>query len=270
MTEPTPFVREAGDGPAVLCLHSNASHSAQWNPLSKLLSGRYRVLAPDSFGSGSSPDWPSDRIITLDDEVGLLDRMIRSLDAPFFVVGHSYGAALALKLALTHGPRVAGLALFEPTLFSLIDAEAAPPNEADGIRDTVARAGAALDAGDRNLAAAIFIDYWMGPGSWDQTPVERQPAIASSVANVRRWGHALFTEPATMADFGQLRMPLMLMTGELSPASAQGVTRRLLSALPGATHHAFPGIGHMGPLTHSAQVNAVIAAFLDRLAGIGG
>lgn len=267
MTSATPFVRDAGTGPAVLCLHSNASHSGQWGPLIKQLSSRYRVLAPDSFGSGSSPDWPCDRTITLADEVALLDGVLGELQEPFVVVGHSYGAAVALKLALAHADRISGLALFEPTLFALIEADGPAPNDADGIRDTVSRAGEALDAGNPSLAAAHFIDYWMGPGSWDKTPAERQPAIANSVANVRRWGHALFTEPATRADFGRLRMPVLVMTGENSPRSAQGVANRLLPALPQAVHHAFPGVGHMGPLTHPAQVNAVIASFVDRVTG---
>ena len=43
-----PFVRESGHGPAVVCLHSNASNSGQWRGLMEQLSGSHRVLAPDS------------------------------------------------------------------------------------------------------------------------------------------------------------------------------------------------------------------------------
>ena len=268
MTLPTPFVRDSGTGPAVVCLHSNASHSGQWGPLMKQLAGRYRVLAPDSYGSGASPDWHSDRTITLDDEVALMGSMFESLPEPFVVVGHSYGAAVALKLALTHPHKVAALALFEPTLFALIEADGPSPNDADGIRDAVTQAGAALDACSKDLAAATFIDFWMGTGSWERTPVERRLAIANSVVNVRRWGHALFKEPTPLASFSQLHMPVMLMTGELSPQSALGVTRRLLPALPNAQHHIFSGMGHMGPLTHAVPVNAVITAFVDRVIGL--
>ena len=71
-----------------------------------------------------------------------------------------------------------------------------------------------------------------------------------------------------MATFSQLHIPVMLMTGELSPLSALGVTRRLLPVLPNAQHHVFTGMGHMGPLTHAASVNAVIKAFVDRVIGL--
>lgn len=38
-----------------------------------LLSPKFHVLAPDSYGSGKSPEWPSDRIITLRDEVAYIE-----------------------------------------------------------------------------------------------------------------------------------------------------------------------------------------------------
>ena len=40
-----PFVREAGQGPAVVCLHSNASSSSQWRALMERLSPVHRVVA---------------------------------------------------------------------------------------------------------------------------------------------------------------------------------------------------------------------------------
>ena len=69
MALPIPFLRESGTGPGVVCLHSNASNSSQWRGLLDWLSPKYRVLAPDSYGSGKSADWASDRIIALKDEV---------------------------------------------------------------------------------------------------------------------------------------------------------------------------------------------------------
>jgi pimeloyl-ACP methyl ester carboxylesterase len=257
-----PFVRESGTGPAVVCIHANAGTSGQWRSLIDLLAPRHRVLAPDCYGSGRSPEWPSDRVISLSDEVEFLDPVFARAGSSFSLVGHSYGAAVALVAALRHRHRVRSLALYEPTLFALIDAQSAPPNEADGIRHTVADAGAALDRGDADAAAERFIDYWMGAGSWRATPAERQPAIAASVRNIRRWAHALFTEPTPLAAWAALEMPVLIMTGGVSTASAHGVARRLLGALPTARHHEFAHLGHMGPVTDPEPVNALLAQFL--------
>ena len=43
--------------------------------------------------------------------------------SPLALVGHSYGAAVALIAALATPGRVRAMALYEPTLFALLDAE---------------------------------------------------------------------------------------------------------------------------------------------------
>ncbi|HVL34945.1 MAG TPA: alpha/beta fold hydrolase, partial [Burkholderiales bacterium] len=188
-----PFFREAGSGPGVVCLHANASTSGQWRELMERLAPRCHVLAPDLYDCGRSPSWPSDRVIRLRDEVELIEPVLAKAGAPLALVGHSYGAAVALIAALTNPGRVRALALYEPTLFALLDAEKPAPNEADGIRNAVAQSVHALEAGDADAAARHFIDYWMEEGAWQRTPEQRKAPIAASVRQVRRWAHALFT-----------------------------------------------------------------------------
>jgi pimeloyl-ACP methyl ester carboxylesterase len=261
---PEPYVREAGSGGAVVCLHANASTSGQWRGLMDLLAPKFRVLAPDSYGAGKSADWPSDRVIRLRDEVEFIEPLLARAGSPLVLVGHSYGAAVALIAALEDPGRVRAMALYEPTLFSLIDAEAPAPNLADGIRSAVARSTRALDRGDADAAAEAFIDYWMGAGSWRRTPPLRKPAIAASVVNVRRWAHALTTEPTPLAAFRALDVPVLYMVGKRSTASARGVAQLLTQALPRVEVVEFDALGHMGPITHPEPVNEAIAGFLDR------
>jgi pimeloyl-ACP methyl ester carboxylesterase len=259
-----PYFREAGTGPSVVCLHSNASTSGQWRGLMVRLAPAFRVLAPDSYGAGKSPDWPSDRRIRLLDEVALIEPVLARAGSPVALVGHSYGAAVALIAALTDPARVRAMVLYEPTLFALLDAETAPPNEADGIRDAVATAGLFLDAGNRDAAAECFIDYWMGRGAWKRTPEQRRPPIAASVVKVRRWGHALFTEPTPLEAFRSLDVPVLYMVGKRSTASAHGVARLLAATLPRVELLELDDLGHMGPVTHPDLVNDVIARYLER------
>ncbi|WP_429444181.1 alpha/beta fold hydrolase [Paraburkholderia sp. 40] len=59
-SQPEPYFREAGVGPAVVCLHSNASTSGQWRALiDRLLAPQFHLFAPDSYGAGKSPQWSS-------------------------------------------------------------------------------------------------------------------------------------------------------------------------------------------------------------------
>jgi len=259
-----PFFREAGTGPGVVCIHSNASTSGQWRGLMDLLSPRFHVLAPDCYGSGKSPEWPSDRVIRLRDEVALIEPVLARAGSPLALAGHSYGAAVALIAAFANPGRVRAMALYEPTLFALIDADTSAPNDADGIRNAVADAAIALDQGNREAAAERFIDYWMGSGSWKQTPENRKPPIAASVVKIRRWAHALFTEPTPLAAFRSLEIPVLYMVGKRSTASARGVARLLTKALPRVELLEFDELGHMGPITHPDPVNEAIAQFFER------
>lgn len=257
-----PFVREAGSGPGVVCLHGNASSSSQWRGLIELLEATHHVFAPDTYGSGKSPDWSSDREISLRDEVEFIEPVMAQAGAPLTLVGHSYGAAIALMTALANPGRVRALVLYEPTLFAIVDAQSPSPNGADGIRGAVAAASAALDAGDRDRAAEHFIDFWMGAGSWQAIPVQRKPAISDSTVNIRRWSHALFTEATPVNAFAALKIPILYMLGNQSPESAHAVARILIPVLLQVRTVEFPGLGHMGPVTHPEVVNAEIARFL--------
>jgi pimeloyl-ACP methyl ester carboxylesterase len=259
----------APDGPVasqsrvgVVCLHANASSSRQWRSLTSELGARYNVLAPDLYDAGDGPRWPSDRVIRLGDEVNRLDPVLAEAGERPVLIGHSFGGAVALMAALANPGRVRALVLYEPVLFSLVDAETPSPNAADGIRDAIAEAGLALDAGDPDAAAERFIDYWMGPGAWRQTPEGRKPAIRTSIANVRRWGHAVFSEPTPLRAFRSLKIPVLCLVGQHTRPSAQAVVRLLLSALPNGKCIELEGLGHMGPVTHPDVVNRVIETFL--------
>lgn len=267
MSRPEPWFREAGSGPGVVCIHANAGTSGQWRALMDMLAPQYHVFAPDSYGSGKSPPWPAPRMMQLRDEVDLLQPVFAKAGTPLALVGHSYGAAVALIAAITHPNRVRALALYEPTLFAVIDAESPPPNAADGIRDTAKRAGAMLDAGNPAAAAELFIDYWMHPGAWQQTPASRKPMIAASAANLPHWAHALFSEPTPLAAFRALDFPVLYMTGKQSTPAALAVARLLTGVLPRVEVVEFEGLGHMGPVTDPDTVNPVIARFLDSAHG---
>jgi pimeloyl-ACP methyl ester carboxylesterase len=259
-----PFFREVGSGPGVVCTHANASNSGQWRGLMDALAPRFRVFAPDSYDAGKSPHWPSDRVIRLRDEVTLIEPVLERAGSPLAFVGHSYGAAVALIAALANPGRVRAMALYEPTLFALVDKATPPPNDVEGIREVVAEAGVALAAGNSDAAAERFIDYWSGTGTFARTPEQRRPPIVESMKNVRRWGHALFTEPTPLSAFRSLDVPVLYMVGKKSPPSAHAVARLLVNTLPRVEVVEFENLGHMGPITHANVVNETIARFLER------
>jgi pimeloyl-ACP methyl ester carboxylesterase len=184
----------------------------------------------------------------------------------FHLVGHSYGGAVALVAALTNPERVASLVLFEPVLFSVlmaIDPGQPAAREIIAVRDDTI---AALERGDPAAAGSRFVDYWMGAGSWARMPEAKREAVVAAMPGVKaEWGAAV-DEPAPLAAFAALEMPVLLLGGSASPASAREIARLLAKTLPRVRAVEVESVGHMGPVTHPDAVNALIDEFLEETA----
>lgn len=226
------------------------------------LASRFRVLAADLYGYGQSPPWASGRDLSLSDEVELIEPVFGAAGNRFHLIGHSYGGAVALKAALAYPGRILSLSLFEPVLFSLLfeeDPEQAAAREIASVRDDTTRA---VDTGDLEGAAARFVDYWMGAGAWASTPSKRRLGIVQGMHKVSAEWHALFGEPTRLEDFAKLSARTLFMLGTESPASTRSIARLLTRRLPRVTKVEIEGLGHMAPLTHAGEVNAVIEDYL--------
>ena len=73
---------------------------------------------------------------------------------------------------------------------------------------------------------------------------------------------ALLREPLQAAPLAQLRVPLLFMAGARTVPATARIAQILRRALPRATHEKLPGMGHLGPVTHAADVNRRIVAFI--------
>ncbi|KQU06249.1 alpha/beta hydrolase [Rhodococcus sp. Leaf7] len=113
--DPTTDVHVFGpsDGPVVLAVHGMTGHGRRWRPWSEHLP-HARIVAPDLIGHGHAdwtPPWSIER------QVERLASVVRqNTDSPAVVVGHSYGAALAIHLARAEPTLVAGLVLLDPAI----------------------------------------------------------------------------------------------------------------------------------------------------------
>jgi len=255
------FVRAAGRGHAAVCLHASGGSSRQWNALARDLRGSWKVLAADLAGHGASPGWRSGERPTVAGEAARLAPVVAA-EKKVHLVGHSYGAAVAVRLALAMPGHVASLSLFEPVLFRLL---LDYPDCGEAGEEIVRVAGeirASLSAGNSLEASRSFYDYWSGKGAWNDVAPEQRVRIAGRMPAVMGCFDALFEDDTRPADLARLDVPVLLMSGTGSPAAALGAVQHLAAALPRVRRRVFQGVGHMGPVTHAAQVNEVIAGFL--------
>jgi pimeloyl-ACP methyl ester carboxylesterase len=199
----------------------------------------------------------------LDDEIALLRSTFQSAGDRFHLVGHSYGAAIALKAALTCQDCLISLVLYEPVLFSVLMAnepQSDAAREVVAVRDDTIRL---IDEGNLSASAERFVDYWTGDGTWAAIPEPRRPAIAEAMRAVKPQWHALFHEPAPLGAFAGIGVPTLFLTGTGSKASTLAVARLFTNVLPRVRVQEIDGVGHMAPVTHPERINPLIEGFLE-------
>src|SRR5262249_36667499 len=105
-----------GEGVPIVLLHGIGSNAQSFVPLMQALAGRYPTLTWDAPGYGSSQElaleWPD-----ASDYAAALDRLLTRVGVSRCVVaGHSLGALVAARYAVTARERVAALILISPAL----------------------------------------------------------------------------------------------------------------------------------------------------------
>lgn len=249
----------------IICLHCSGSSGRQWASLAAALAPGHAVHTPDLIGYGSDEPSSPPGDVTLDAEAARIEAVMNPTHGPVVLIGHSYGAAVATRIALRRSDRIVGLALYEPVLFSLI------LRGDDGAGREILATGVAIRddalAGRVPQAAARFVDYWSGAGTWDAMDARRRDGVCVRMGKVAREFGALFADTLPLAAYARLAMPVLLLEGETTPAPPKAVTRSLLRVLPDATHLRVAGAGHMGPITHAKVVNDEILRFVVTLNG---
>ena len=245
--------------PLVVLVHSSVSGRGQWRSLTARLEPRFRVEAIDLIGYGERAPWDGGRPQTLDDQAALIRAVAAELGPPFALVGHSFGATVALRAAAGLGDDLPGLVLLEPNPFSLL--EGLPEYaEAAALCDVVRRAGA---DGDWERAAARFADYWSGPGSWTAMPEGRRQAFAAALApNVHEWD-AVMSAPAR-EDVAAVRARTLVVSARDTVAAIARIVSLLEELRPDWTFAVVERGGHMAPLTAPDLVDPLVErALLD-------
>lgn len=252
-----------GHGPrAALMIHCSLGEAGIWGGVAQGLSDALTMTAFDLPGHGQSGDWDARGGMTQVCEGIAADFAAEA--APMDVIGHSYGAVVALALAIRHPDLVRSLVLIEPVFF------------AAGIRHDPAACevhlhemqgfGAALDAGDLAAAARSFIGQWGGGRPWDSFGAGAQARIARQMPLIEAAGPDLYDDALGMLDPDVLEavaIPVLLLRGSASPRITAAINDALATRLPRARRTVIEGAGHMSVATHPGVVGVKAAEFLE-------
>lgn len=238
----------------MLLLHCGLGSGAMWTAVVDRLGGGFAVRAPDLPGHGRSPGWGTGDVHTQ-----ATDAVRPLLREGARLVGHSFGATVALRLALESPWRISGLTLVEPVLFAAARGRA----ELDALRAREAEVEMLCDAGDTVSAARVFHGRWGGGAAWECLPAPARTDMARNMPFVVGSGPSLWDDRHGLLAPGRLERvacPVGLVRGAETQPVIADIHGGLMARLPRARETVVPGAGHMVVATHPAAVAEAICA----------
>lgn len=243
-----------GTGPGLaLLLHCSLAHGGVWRKVAAPFEQDLTCLAPDMPGHGKAAPW--DEQGDIHDVVTAQARSL--LERPAHLVGHSFGATVALRLALEQPDKVLSLTLVEPVLFAAARGQA----EFDAYMGESQDFLAAQEAQDWPSMARGFFSAWGGGMAWEDLPPKARetntalmPLIAGSNPSLIDDCHGLLAGDG----LEQLRMPVTFLRGGQTQPIVAAIHRSLMARIPQAREIVVPQAGHMLAITHPDAVSEVL------------
>lgn len=249
----------SGSGPPLVLVHGGPGLWDMFSSLAAGLSDRFTVWRWDQRGSGrSAPGGP----YTVERFVADVDAVVTAAGAPVALLGHSWGAQLALRYALAHPDRLTHLGYVSGT--GLSPTSWKPEYRAASLR----RLGLVRlpDPGGRDAAVLRWTADVADPARateiaeamatpWFPINTDVHTGIQADVA-------AHWDEAALEAACRELRVPTLILEGAADIRPRWAVDP-LAAALPDVTRVTLAGVGHLPWLEAPDDSLPVLRAFLE-------
>lgn len=238
-------------GPPVVVLHGGPGASGGMAPVARALADPFRVLAPRQRGSGQEP-------LTVARHVADLHHLIQSRlgDERPALVGHSWGAMLALAYAAAHPGRAAALVLIGCGTFDTASrAQLRQAREArtdEDLRQRIDRLSDEIPDPDQRLAA--LGELLRLAHAYDPIPTTPDVQVDAR-AHRETWDDMLRLQEAGVypTAFAAIQAPTLMLHGADDPHPGPMIKASLEPYIPQLEYHALDRCGHYPWLERSAH-----------------
>ena len=249
-----------GDVPLVLG-HAGVADRRMWDGVWEHLVERRDVVRVYLRGFGESTGRPTGELAPHQDVLDVL--AAEGLDRAH-LVGASFGAGVAVEVALTDPERVTSLLLVAPG-GSLI------PEMTEQLRAFARAENAAVEADDLDAAVEANLATWVdGPGrSADRV----DPEVRARVATMQRLAFELTADwddveeaeldPPALDRLGEIAVPTLVLTGTLDVDAIDQAATAVLTGVTGARQVVWPDTAHLPSME---RPDAFVTLLLDWVA----
>jgi pimeloyl-ACP methyl ester carboxylesterase len=242
--------------------HISFERDGHWHPdiCSRVLPKVTVMLRSTSLDMDVRP--AAARSQTLADQAALIEAVLPEHATDVGLVGHSFGASVAMRAAAHLGSRVSRLVLLEPNPFYLLrdNGRMEAFGEAARLRDMVKTHGT---RGEWSIAAQEFADYWGGSGTWTATTPDRRATFVEALKlNFHEWDAIMNERTSLIAWSAQLPAKTLIVDDTNTVRPIREIVELMRDATTWQTTTIARG-GHMAPLSHPDLVNPIVAKFLQ-------
>ena len=235
-----------GDGPLVVLIHGVGLRAEAWAAQFGELAKTHRVVAVDMPGHGDSAV-----LKATPDLEDFADAIATVLDAPAVIIGHSFGAMIAMNIATRYPECVTAIAALN-AIYQ---------------RDPAAKAAVLARADSLDGAAAVdpgaTLTRWFGDAPSPQRDACRSWLTGGNPAGYRDAYRVFAREdgPAEQ-ELRDLHCPALFLTGGREPNSTPEMSRQMAATVRAGRAEVVTAAAHMLPMTHASEVNVILADFI--------
>lgn len=244
---------EQGSGSPIIFIHGSYATTSSWKKMVEQLAVSHRCILIKLPGHSGTPDPEDFANPSIETELEILGRVVNSLtDEPVHLVGHSYGAVIALAQALKGNLSISQVSLFEPVAVSVLDGEmrALVQEFLTKYRHDVTN--------EVPLVCGQVIDFWGGKGAFDSLPdfikEDMEPLVAN---NIRHWDSEAVMY-IKQDDLKQLSLPTQLICGTESNPVARAICDHLNNQIPHSKKYTIAGASHFLVTSHARECLEVL------------
>lgn len=245
------------DAPAYVLVNGLTQYAELWSTYRDALTGKgFRVATFDLLGQGAS-DKP-ELFIAQDDHVEALRLLIDTLgEGPVFLSGISFGGLIALRYAIQHGERLAGLvpmstfAELSPQLLLLGNA----------LRTGLVLGGTSYL--QDLLLPMNLSDSWLRPLLGNLDAVKRQGWLINDVYALQNLMESFLDFQPLTPHLASIKTPTMILNGEFDFLTPRSLHETLRVGIPDSSLVIIPNSYHAFTLEKSALTADLLARFAE-------